>query len=95
MVGDEMKLPIFHGNGTDDLEKYWFLCEETWTARQIVDDDVKKSQLETTVRVLALDWYMRFMMFPWGGTTKTLDEIHKMLFEEFKKPSLRLSTLLN
>ena len=41
--GDEMNLPILNGNGTDDLEKYWFLCEAIWTTRQTIEDDVKKS----------------------------------------------------
>ena len=51
-----------------------------------MDDDVKKSQLENTLRGHVLDWYMRFMLVPQGGTVKTLDEICKGLFEEFKKP---------
>ena len=51
-----------------------------------MDDNVKKSQLATTLRGISLVWYMRFMLFPQGGTTKTLDEIHEGLFEEFKKP---------
>ena len=33
MVGGEMKLQIFHGNDTDDPDKYWFLCEEIWTTQ--------------------------------------------------------------
>ena len=47
MAGYEMKMLIFNGNGTDDQEQYWFLCEAIWTARQTIDDDVKKSQLAT------------------------------------------------
>ena len=27
MVGDDVKLTVFHGNGYKDLKKYWFLCE--------------------------------------------------------------------
>ena len=86
MVGEEMKLPIFHGNGTDDPEQYRFLCEAIWTAQQTVDDDIKKSQLETTLRGCVLNWYMRLMLVPQGGTAETLDEICNGLFEEFKKP---------
>ena len=85
MVGDEMKLPIFNGNGTDDPEQYWFLCEAIWTARQTIDDDVKKSQLATTLRGRALGWFMRFTRVPQGGTAKTLDEIRTGIFEEFMK----------
>ena len=86
MVGDEMKLLIFHGNKTDDLEQYWFLCEEVWTSRQSVDDDIKRRQLDTTLRDHALDWYMRFMQVPQGTMMKTLNEIQEGLFKEFKKP---------
>ena len=86
MASDEMKLPMFHGNRTDDLEQYWLLCEAVWTTRQIVDDDIKKSQLATTLRGRALDWYMIFMQVPQGTMTKTLNEIQERLFEEFKKP---------
>ena len=86
MVGDEMKSPIFHGNRTDDLGQYWFLSEAVWTARQSVDDDLKTSQLVTTLRGHALDWYMRFMQVPQGTTVKTMNEIWEGLFEEFKKP---------
>ena len=85
MAGDEMKLPIFNGNGTDDPDQYWFLCEAIWTARQTIDDDVKKIQLATTLRGRALEWFMRFTWVPQGGIAKTLDEIIKGLFEEFKK----------
>ena len=86
MTGDEMKLRIFNGNGTDDLEQYWFLCEAISTTRLTIDDDVKKIQLATTPRGHALEWFMRFMRIPPGCTVKTLDEIQTRLFEEFKKP---------
>ena len=81
-----MKLPIFHENGTNDPEKYWFLCEVIWTTQETVNDDVKKIQLATTLRGHALEWYMRFTRVPQGGTMKTLDEIRARLFKEFKKP---------
>ena len=80
-----MKLPIFHGNDTDDSDQYWFLCEAIWTAQKTANDDVNKSQLETTLRGRALEWYMIFMLVPQGGIVKTLDEICEGLFEEFKK----------
>ena len=55
MVGDVVKLPLFHGNGTEDPEQYWFLCEAVWTIKQDHHDDIKKVQLETTFRGRALD----------------------------------------
>ena len=86
MAGDEMKLEIFNGNGADDLEQYWFLCEAIQTTRKTTDDDVKKRQLATTLRGRTLEWFMRFTRVPQGRTAKKLDEIRTRLFEEFKKP---------
>ena len=86
MASDEAKLPLFHGNGTDDLEQYWFLCEAVWTVRQTVDDDVKKGQLATTLWGCALDWYMKFVQVPTGNPMKTLAEVKRGLIEEFRKP---------
>ena len=94
MADDEMKLPIFHGNETDKQEQYWFLCEVMWTSRQTVDDTIKKSQLVITLRGRALDWYMRFMLVPQGGTRKKLDEIYEGLFEEFKKPKSKAQYII-
>ena len=80
-----MKLPLFHGNGTKDLEQYWFMCEEIWTVKQIVDDEVKKGQLETTLWDHALDWFMKFVQVPTGTLTNTLAKVSKGLIEEFRK----------
>ena len=30
MAGDDVKLPLFHGNETNDTEQYLFLCEAVW-----------------------------------------------------------------
>ena len=86
MAGDEKKLPLFHGNGTDDPEQHQFLCEAVWTIRQTIDDDVKKGQLVTTLWGRVLDWYMKFIQFPTGTLAKTLDEVRKGLIEELRKP---------
>ena len=83
MVGDDTKLPLFHRNGTDDLEQYWFLYKVVWTVRKATDDDVKKGQLATTLWGCALDWYMKFIEVPTGTPTQTLDEVRRGLIEEF------------
>ena len=86
MEGGDTKLPLFHGNGTDDPEQYQFLCEAVWTIIQTTDDDVKKGQLATTLRGHALDWYMKFIQVPTGTLAKKLDEVRRGLIEEFRKP---------
>ena len=86
MVGEDMKLPLFHGNRIDDPEQYWFLCEAVWTVRHAIDDDVKKGQLVTTLRGSALEYFMKFIQVTQGTWVKTLDEIWTGLIEEFRKP---------
>ena len=85
MAGYNMKLPLFHGNETNDPEQYWFLCEAVWTVRQTIDDDVKKGMLATTLRGYRLDWFMKFIQVPQGTLVKTLDEIQTGLINEFIK----------
>ena len=86
MVGDDTRLPLFHGNVTEDPEQYRFLCEAIWTVRQTMDDDVKKGQFATTLPGCALDWYMKFVQVPMETPVKTVDEVRKGLIEEFRKP---------
>ena len=83
MEGDDLKLPLFHGNGTEYLEQYWFLCELVWTVKQVQDEYIKKGQLVTNFRCHALDWYMKFMQFPAGNQQKTLEEMRTGLIVEF------------
>ena len=86
MVGDDTKLALFHGNGTDDPKQCWFLCEGVWIVRQTTDDGIKKGQLVTTLWGHVLDCYMKFIQVPMGTPAKTLDEVRKGLIEEFRKP---------
>ena len=58
MVDNGMKLPLFHGNETNDYEQYWFICEVVWTVKHATDDDIKKGQLVTTLWGCVLDWYI-------------------------------------
>ena len=49
MVGIDIKLPIFNGNGLEDPEKHWFLCESIWIVRQIQAEDIKREEMVTTM----------------------------------------------
>ena len=66
MASDNIKLPLFQGNETKDLEQYWFLCEAAWMVKQVQDEDIKKGQLAMTFRGWELDWYMKFAQVPIG-----------------------------
>ena len=75
MARKDIKLPIFNGNGLEDPEKNWFVCEAVWTVQHVQHEAIKKAQMITTLRGRALDWYMKFSMVPTGVPHKTLDQI--------------------
>jgi hypothetical protein len=58
---DEMSLPIFRGDGSEDPNQHWFLCEAVWSIKQVVDEAVKRNQFSTTLRDRTLNWYMKFV----------------------------------
>ena len=90
MESDNVKLPLFHGNGTEDIEQYQILHEIVQTIKQVVDEDIKRGQLAKNFRGRALDWYMKFMQVPMGKLMKNLAEIRNVLIEEFQKPKSEL-----
>jgi hypothetical protein len=58
---DEMRLPTFRGDGSEDPDQHWFLFEVVWSIKQITDEAVKRAQFSTTLRDCALSWYMKFV----------------------------------
>jgi hypothetical protein len=40
---DKMSLPIFRGDGSEDLDHHWFLCEVVWNIKNITDEVVKRN----------------------------------------------------
>ena len=79
MVGDDMKLSIFHGNGSEDPEQHRFLFEVIWTVNQVQDDNVKRAQLIMTFQGHALDWIMKFSIVSAGSHQNKLEEIQASL----------------
>jgi hypothetical protein len=57
---DEMRLPIFRGDGSEDPDQHWFLCEVVWSIKKVTDETVKRAQFNTTLRDHSLRWYMKF-----------------------------------
>jgi hypothetical protein len=81
---DEMRLPIFRGDGSEDPDQHWFLCEDVWNIKSIIDEAIKRTQFNTMLRDHALSWYMKLVQgLP---QPKPLNEIKNELIAEFKKP---------
>ena len=73
MVGEDIRLPTFNGNGVEDPDQHWFLCEVVWMVRQVHSMDLNKAQMITNLRGCALDWFMKFCVVPPGTPHKTLE----------------------
>jgi hypothetical protein len=58
---DEMRLPIFRGDGSEYLDQHWFLCEAVWNIKSITNKAIKRTQFSTTLRDRALRWYMKLV----------------------------------
>ena len=95
MVGTDIKLPIFNGNGLEDPEQHWFLGDTVWIVRQIQDENIKKEQMITTLWGHVLDWYMKFSIVPVGVVPKTLNEIRLGLIDEFKKSKSKSQCIID
>ena len=93
MFVSDIKLPILNGNGLEDLEKHWFLCEVVWTVKQVQEEAIKRAHMIVTFRVRALDRYMKFYVVPVGVLQKSLDQIQIGFIEEFKKPKSELQCI--
>jgi hypothetical protein len=85
-MADEMRLPIFRGDGSEDLYKHWFLCEVVWNIKSITDEAIKRTQFITMLRDHALSWYMKLVQGL--AQAKPLNEIKNALIVVFKKPKV-------
>jgi hypothetical protein len=82
-MADEMRLPTFRGDGSEDPDQHWFLCEAVWSIKNVTDEAVKRAQFSTTLRDRALRWYMKCVQGI--AQPKPLNEIKNVLSAEFKK----------
>jgi hypothetical protein len=83
-MADEMRLPTFRGDGSEDPDQHRFLCKFVWSIKNVTDEAVKRSQFSTNLRDRALSWYMKFVQGV--AQPKPLNEIKTVLIFEFKKP---------
>jgi hypothetical protein len=56
-----MRLPIFRGDGSEDPNQHWFLCEAVRNIKNITDEAIKRNKFSTTLRDQTLSWYMKLV----------------------------------
>jgi hypothetical protein len=64
-----------------------FICAKSWKEKQISDEYTKLTQLTITLRDRALEWYMKLDTNSALGMMRTLEDIKKLLINEFQKLS--------
>lgn len=82
---DDLRILVFHGNGTQDPKQHLFVCEAIWTAKQIQYQDAKIMQLATTFRDKYILWYMKFQSTMLARKARMSVEIKVSLITDFKK----------
>ena len=66
MARSDIRLPTFNGNGAENPEQHWFLCEAIWMVHQVHNVDIKKEKMVTTLQGHVLDWFMKLFVVPVG-----------------------------
>ena len=79
---DDIKLPILRVTGLEDPDQHLFLYEAVWSVKQVTYNDIKMTQLTTTLRDRVLNWFMKYS----NRQMRTLVEVRVALYSEFKKP---------
>ena len=76
-----VQIPLYEGD--KDPRWHWFVCELTWEANQVTDEDRKMAQFAGALRKRALTWYMTFSERT-PGATKV--EVKEQFLSFFKTP---------
>jgi hypothetical protein len=92
-MADEIRLPIFRGDESEDLDQHRFLCKAVWRIKQVTDEAVKRAQFSTTLRDRSLSWYMKFVSE--SVQPKPLNDIKTALSVDFKKPKLESQCIID
>ena len=84
MAGSFTRYPEFSGQGNDDVEQHWYLCEAIWRARQTPDAG-KLIEFQTTLRERALQWFIK-----WSEAHPNLiiADVKRDFVREFKLPQM-------
>ena len=51
-------IPLYEGD--EDPTKHWFICESTWEANQVTNEDRKMAQFAGALQKRELTWYMTY-----------------------------------
>ena len=82
-MASAIQLPIFKGAGSEDPEKFWFVSNSVWNVQRIMNDDIKKAVLVSTLQDRALTWYVKYSS---TNLMARIMDIYTELKKEFSWP---------
>ena len=86
-----IKLPVFRGVGNEDPDQFWFMVKDVWEAQGVVDDNIKKATLVSTLQDHTLTWYIKHSNdHPNTGIT----DIQAALNREFSRPKSETQSII-
>jgi len=91
VMASTIQLPIFKGAGSEDLEMFWFVLNSVWNTQQIMDDNIKKAVLVSTLQDRVLTWYMKYSGI---NPMAWIMDIYIELKKDFSWPKLELQPVV-
>jgi len=86
-----IKLPVFKGVGSEDLEQFWFVVRAVWEAHGVTDDNIKKVTLVSALQDCALTWYIKHSN---DHPNARIAEIWDVIKKEFSWPKLETQSII-
>jgi hypothetical protein len=84
-IDHRLRMPKFHGMGSEDPEKHLFVCDTIWTTKNVQDKAMKIVQLAMKFMGRALLCYMKFKISTLPKLSITLEKFRQALLKEFRK----------
>lgn len=86
-----VKKIVFKGSGTEDLDQFWFVANAVWEYQGIVDDQMKKETLLTSLQERVLTCYIKYYT---DNPMATLVDIQTALNNEFSRTKSKSQSIV-
>jgi len=86
-----IKLLVFKGAGSEDLEQFWFIVRAVWEAHGVTNDNIKKATLVSVLQDHALTWYIKYLS---DHPNTRIVEIWEALKKEFSQPRSKMELII-
>lgn len=86
-----IKLPVFNEVANEDLDQFWFFKKSIWEAQEVMDDNIKKAKLVSSLQDCALTWYMKHSN---DNPNARIMDIQATVNKEFSRPMSEAESII-